>query len=88
MRDWADGDELPAAVRATTAVTCHEDATFDAAARCASMLRAALRGAPPEDILEAGEVGPLRADARAPMAAPAVASAAVPAMPGASGDRP
>lgn len=76
MRHWADGDELQATVRATTAVTCHDDATFDAAARCASMLRAALRGAPPEDVLAAGAGGPLRADARAQTVVPAVASPA------------
>ena len=82
MRHWADGEELRPAVRVTTAVTCHDEATFDAAARCASMLHAALRGAPPEDILAAGASGPQRADLRAtttalPMtAAPAAVLAA------------
>ena len=56
MRHWADGRALRDAVHAATAVTCHDPATFDAAARCADMLRAALRGAPPEAILAAGDL--------------------------------
>jgi ADP-ribosyl-[dinitrogen reductase] hydrolase len=53
MRHWADAEALQAAVRATTGVTCHEPATFDAAARCAAALLAALRGASPGDIAHA-----------------------------------
>lgn len=54
MRGWADGEALQATVRTATAVTCHDPATFAAAARGAAMLRSALRGAPPEDIVAAG----------------------------------
>lgn len=53
MRYWADAEALQAAVRATTAVTCHEPSTFDAASRLAAALLAALRGAPPAGILGA-----------------------------------
>jgi ADP-ribosyl-[dinitrogen reductase] hydrolase len=73
MRHWADAEALQAAVRATTGVTCHEPATFDAAARCAAALLAALRGAPPGDIMDAV------ADASAvPAALPTAAAAASP----------
>jgi len=53
LRYWADAGTLQDAVRAATAVTCHEPATFDAAARCAAALLAALRGAPPEHVVDA-----------------------------------
>jgi ADP-ribosyl-[dinitrogen reductase] hydrolase len=53
LRYWADAETLQSAVRAATAVTCHEPATFDAAARCAAALLAALRGAPPEHVVDA-----------------------------------
>ena len=46
LRYWADEVRLQAAVRDAIAVTCHDPATFDAATRFASMLSAALRGAP------------------------------------------
>lgn len=72
MRYWADDDALQAAVRAVTAVTCHDPTTFDAAARLAAMLRAALRGAPPEAILAAAAAaGPAAADGGSPSSAPA-----------------
>jgi ADP-ribosyl-[dinitrogen reductase] hydrolase len=77
MRHWADAEALQAAVRATTGVTCHEPATFDAAARCAAALLAALRGAPPGDIMDA--VADAGADASAaPAALPTAAAAASP----------
>lgn len=46
MRYWAEPDRLQDAVRRAVAVTCHDPGTFDAAARLASMLGAALRGTP------------------------------------------
>lgn len=77
LRYWADAETLQNAVRAATAVTCHEPATFDAAARCAAALLAALRGAPVEDVVDAVT------DAGAVVAAttPAVPSAAAAASP-------
>jgi ADP-ribosyl-[dinitrogen reductase] hydrolase len=77
MRHFADAEALQAAVRATIAVTCHEPATFDTAARCAAALLAALRGAPPGDVL-----GTVADDgAGGASLAPAVPSAAAAASP-------
>lgn len=78
MRHWADGDALQDAVRATTAVTCHEPATFDAAARCGAALLAALRGAPPPAVLDA-LVGAGPGSAAPPPALPSAAATASPA---------
>ena len=77
MRHWADAEALQTAVRTTTAVTCREAATFDAATRCAAALLAALRGAPPEDIVEAVDAAVAAASAT-PLAVPSAATAASP----------
>jgi len=79
MRYWADAEALQTAVRTTTAVTCHEAATFDAAARCAAALLAALRGAPPEDIVEAVDAAGVLVSAMPPVV-PTAATAATPAV--------
>ena len=79
MRHWADAEALRTAVRTTTAVTCHEPATFDAAARCAAALAAALRGAPPAAIVEAVDAAGAPASA-APLLVPSAATAASPAV--------
>lgn len=80
LRHWADGDALQDAVRTATAVTCHAPATFDAAARCAAMLSAALRGASPERIVAIASpsgVRPAAADAAVGSAPAAVLAAAL-----------
>lgn len=79
MLHWADAGVLQTAVRTTTAVTCHEPATFDAAARCAAALAAALRGAPPEDVVDA-VAGPGAVAAAMPIPVPTAAAAASPAV--------
>lgn len=76
LRHWADGDAMQDAVRAATAVTCHAPATFEAAARSAATLRAALRGAPPERILAAAAPAADAPVAAADPAAPAAVLAA------------
>ena len=81
MRWWADAGALQDAVRATTAVTCHEPATFDAAMRCAAALLAALRGAPPEDIADvvaADGAADGAAASAIPLVVPTAATAASP----------
>ena len=78
MRWWGDAGAMQAAVRVTTAVTCHEPATFDTAARCAAALLDALRGAPPEGIVDAVADAEAAAAAVPPMV-PTAAAAASPA---------
>ena len=81
MRWWADAGAMQAAVRATTAVTCHEPATFDAAARCAAALLDALRGAPPAGIVDAvADAGAGAGIAAGPPMVPTAAAAASPAV--------
>ena len=79
LRYWADAEALQNAVRAATAVTCHEPATFDAAARCGAALLAALRGAPPEDVVDALADAGADAPARPPTV-PTAAAAVPPAV--------
>lgn len=77
MRYWADAETLQRAVRAATAVTCHESATFDAVERGAAALLAALRGAPPEAMVDAATAAGAAAST-IPPAVPTAATAATP----------
>lgn len=64
LRHLADPVAMQQAVRDSAAVTCHEPATFTAAAGFAAMMHAALRGADPATVLAAG--GPPRCGAVLP----------------------